>query len=120
MSITTIHPIALEKIKLFESKAAMLSALPSGKIKTIKVGNEKYAAVVLQENLHFFEYGCPHMGYPLFQAMTTPFGEISCPWHNYQFSLTNGEERNKRCRPLRRFKVSIDQDGIFVELPTKS
>ena len=95
----------------------MNKALPANTIKNIKIGKTRYSAVVIHGKLHFMEYGCPHMGYPLFQAVATPYNEITCPWHNYRFSLETGLEIQQRCRPLRRYPVEINSQGVFVLIP---
>ncbi len=112
--------LVTEKVKLFESERSMKDVLPANEIKTIRIGKDRYSAVLLNGQLHFMEYGCPHMGYPLFQAVATPFNEISCPWHNYRFNLETGIESNQRCRPLKRYEVIIDTAGVSVMLPKQS
>lgn len=43
---------------------------------------------------------CPHMLGPLDQAAIDGDGQITCPWHAYQFALDDGAEAKGRCGAL--------------------
>lgn len=61
---------------------------------------------------------CPHKGGPLSQGIVHG-KSVSCPLHNWNISLENGEafSPDKGCSPV--IQTQIKGDKIFVELPEK-
>jgi nitrite reductase/ring-hydroxylating ferredoxin subunit len=92
--------------RLFENKQKRIFRIGEAKIIIAYFKNEYYA----------FDYLCPHQKHPLKDAKVTAFGEVVCPLHEYRFSLEYGSESNHKCGPLKRFKLHIKSDGVYLEL----
>ncbi len=56
---------------------------------------------------------CPHMLGPLTSPRTED-GRVTCPWHGYSFSLSNGSEELSRCADLAVGRVVEDEAGNLV------
>ncbi len=105
------------EIILFPSLAHACKTLPNLEIKSIAVNKKQYGIVRVNEEVFVFEKQCPHADYDLTQGKVSPIGAIICPWHNYQFMLKNGEERELRCKSLVINKAYFkDGVGICCEL----
>jgi nitrite reductase (NADH) small subunit len=58
---------------------------------------------------------CPHQGGPLGKG--TLCGEVlSCPWHGWQFNVTNGQHQLNPRISQPRFSVRVDDGKILVNL----
>jgi nitrite reductase/ring-hydroxylating ferredoxin subunit len=56
---------------------------------------------------------CPHMLGPLL-SHDIEEGRVTCPWHGYSFSLSDGEETRSRCAALKVARVVEDEAGSLV------
>ncbi len=110
--------MSFQEIKLFDSIEEGLDITRNGAIKTIKIDDgTRYCLFQSGGKLKVSEFSCPHMGYPLNQGIITPFGEITCPWHNYRFDLRTGFESQNRCRDLKLVEVIVNKKGVFLKIP---
>jgi nitrite reductase/ring-hydroxylating ferredoxin subunit len=83
-----------------------LADLEQGAITEVRVGKLRAAATIHNDRVYVFQAGCPHRGGPLtrgaIRARVT--GErpgdmqldgerpvVTCPWHNFEYSLETGE-----------------------------
>ena len=90
---------------MFDSRAKAFKVLADRTIKKIKVGNKEFGISRFADDIYVFEVACPHAAYDLTAGKTSPFGTIVCSWHNYQFSLINGQEIENRCNKLKVVKA---------------
>jgi nitrite reductase/ring-hydroxylating ferredoxin subunit len=83
-----------------------LEELQSGAIREVRVGGLRAAAVLHDSRVYVFQAQCPHRGGPLTRGALRPrvtgerSGEmvldtehpvVTCPWHNFEYSLETGE-----------------------------
>lgn len=75
------------------------------------------SVLLVQNGGEFFaiEPTCPHYQGPLAEGLVAD-GTIRCPWHHACFDLRTGEALHAPAfDPLRRWKVSVRGDVVFVE-----
>lgn len=89
-----------EEVILFSDKKTFQKTLQEKGIIQIQYNQQKYCVTKVGQSVYVFEPKCPHFDYPLIQAKVNAFSKVVCPWHGYQFDLTNGEEQRHRCRAL--------------------
>jgi nitrite reductase/ring-hydroxylating ferredoxin subunit len=56
----------------------------------VTVGSETLALFNVGGTFHALSNQCPHRGGPLGQGFVDG-SEVSCPWHNWTFDVTTGE-----------------------------
>ncbi len=79
------------------------------------VGQDSVLLVRSDGEFFAIEPTCPHYGGPLIEGLVGG-GTIRCPWHHACFDLRTGEAlRAPAFDPLRRWKVSIRGDLVFVD-----
>lgn len=112
-----IHGMNLHK--LFDSREQAEWALPLGKPQKLRVAGREEGICLVRTRAGIFAVAdaCPHLGDSLSRGTTNYLNEVVCPWHSYRFSLTNGEECEKRTRRLPVYAVQIEPTGIFIQLP---
>jgi nitrite reductase/ring-hydroxylating ferredoxin subunit len=64
--------------------------LPPGKAAEVAVGGQPVALFNVRGTFHALAGRCPHRGGPLGQGYLDG-SRVSCPWHNYTFDVTTGE-----------------------------
>lgn len=68
--------------------------------------------------LYLIESNCPHRETPL-DIASIGDGTITCPMHNYQFSLRDGTvlaSTEEPCRPLRTFELVYEGKDVGILL----
>ncbi len=80
------------------------------------------ALFVVDGEIRAFEAFCPHMEGPLF-AGSIAGGIVTCPWHAWRYSLTDGARIDGECppsgpeaRPLVQYAVRTSTQGTVVLL----
>lgn len=66
--------------------------------------------------LHALDGVCPHAGGPLGQGQLDGC-VVTCPWHGWQFDVTNGQHCLTEAIRHGSLPVIIDGDDVLVELP---
>ncbi|MEQ8470267.1 MAG: Rieske 2Fe-2S domain-containing protein [Marinoscillum sp.] len=110
----------MEQIILFNSKSEMANKLQDRQIVQVLIDGQKFNLTRHGDQVIIFELKCPHFEYPLNQAKVNPFGEVVCPWHNYQFNLHSGEEKEDRCRNLWMKQATWNQESQCIIELTKA
>ncbi len=106
----------MPKVSLF-SRDELNDLLKPFEIKTIRIGEKRYCLGMSGNEFFLFDEECPHMGYRLENGKINPYDEITCPWHNYRFSLKTGIEDQLRCKKLRVYELFFEQDQLMANLP---
>ncbi|MDX1917713.1 MAG: Rieske 2Fe-2S domain-containing protein [Candidatus Caenarcaniphilales bacterium] len=93
---------------------AKLSELSITQGKAIKVKEHLIALFLLEDgSVYAIENSCPHIGAPLDNGIIEG-GELTCLWHGWTFSLSNGESTNCPGVRVTTFPVRIQGDLIFI------
>ena len=59
---------------------------------------------------------CPHRGAPLYEGFVRD-GYVTCPWHQWQFQLSDGACRNIPGARVKNYPVEIRDGAIWVDVP---
>lgn len=84
-------------------------------VRVFQLKDKKICIAKFKEEYFAFEQLCPHQKHPLNESVVTPFGEVVCPLHEYRFSLMYGEEAYDKCRPLKRYELFMNPEGVYLE-----
>jgi nitrite reductase (NADH) small subunit/3-phenylpropionate/trans-cinnamate dioxygenase ferredoxin subunit len=95
---------------------AKVSEIPPGTSKAITVG-EKTIAIFHRPDekwLAIDDY-CPHMGASLADGPVVD-DVVECPWHGWQFRLSDGKWVNNPKLSIGCYNVRIENDEVLVNL----
>lgn len=100
-----------------EFKVACVSDVAPGQGKEVLAGEQVVALYNVDGRFFALDGVCPHAGGPLAEGAISGT-VVTCPWHGWQFDVTNG----KNCLNPRIvhtcFPVRVVGDDILVEVPT--
>jgi len=96
-------------------RIAAVSDCPPGSAREFVVEDRIVALFNVDGEFHALDGVCPHQGGPLGQ------GElkgciITCPWHGWQFDVTNGQNQTSASLVHPSFTVKVGGEEIFVKL----
>ncbi len=113
-----IEPTSPAQHKLFDSLTEAEQALPLGKPQKLWVTGRTEAICLVRnwQGIYAVSDICPHLGESLSKGTTNYLNEVVCPWHNYRFSLVNGQECNNRTSNLNTYKIDLRPDGVYLLL----
>lgn len=95
-------------------KLANVDDVPEGKGIMVRAKDGSEIALFCHDGkIYALDNVCPHMGGPLGE------GElegciVTCPWHGWQFDVTNGECVNMPGDDAKTFKITIQNHEIFL------
>lgn len=97
-------------------KLANIEDIPFGKslIVAIPDGTE-IALFNVNGNIFAIDNACPHMGGPLGKGVLEGC-IVTCPWHDWQFDVTNGNCVNMPGDDARSISVEIRENEIFLRI----
>jgi NAD(P)H-dependent nitrite reductase small subunit len=81
----------------------------------IMVGETQVALFRTAEGLFALDNICPHRGAPLHEGFVSD-GQVTCPWHQWQFQLEDGRCRNIPGARVDSFPVEVRDGVIWVKL----
>jgi nitrite reductase (NADH) small subunit len=92
-----------------------VSDLPPGRAAEVTVGSQTVAVFNVGGTFHALSNRCPHRGGPLGQGFVDG-AEVSCPWHNWTFDVTTGENVAGPDLKVARYEVKVEDGHVFVKL----
>jgi nitrite reductase/ring-hydroxylating ferredoxin subunit len=97
-------------------RVASVADVPPGSAKEVMAGEQVVALFNVEGAFYALDGICPHAGGPLGEG-TLRGTIITCPWHGWQFDVTNGRNclNSKMCQP--QFPARIEGDDVLVEIP---
>jgi nitrite reductase/ring-hydroxylating ferredoxin subunit len=92
-----------------------VSAIPPGSAQSVSVAGRQIALFNVDGKFHAIDDMCPHAGAPLSQGSLRGC-IITCPWHGWDFDVTNGRMpgQDQDCQTV--YPVFVDGDKIEVEV----
>lgn len=109
-------PELLEEIMVTNRriKIANTSDIPQGQARKVTLENgEEIALFHVGEKFYALKNACPHQGGPL--SLGDIEGDtVVCPWHNWQFDLSDGTCIVGLAEGTTTYKIEIDQDSIYL------
>jgi nitrite reductase/ring-hydroxylating ferredoxin subunit len=98
-------------------KLANLKDLPEGKSLIVKAPDGKEIALFnVKGTIFALNNHCPHMGGPLGEGGLE--GKmVTCPWHGWQFDVTNGTCENMPGENVSCFQIEVVNGEILYRSP---
>jgi len=97
-------------------KAAAVSDIPPGRVKTVEVGDEDIALCNVGGQIYAIADVCTHDDGPLGEGYLLG-EEIECPRHGARFNVKSGEVKTlPAIIPIPTFDVRIEGDDILVDV----
>ena len=97
-----------------KTRVASLSEIAPGSAKEVTVGDQVVAVFNVDGTLYALDGICPHSGGPLAKGRLS--GQvITCPWHGWQFNVTNGHHCLAPRIKTRCVQVTVEGDDVFLE-----
>jgi nitrite reductase (NADH) small subunit len=92
-----------------------LAELPPGRAAEVTVAGQVVALFNVGGIVYALAGRCPHRGGPLGQGFLDG-PQISCPWHNWTFDVTSGENVASTDLKVPRFVVKVEDAQVYVKL----
>lgn len=90
--------------------------IPEGRPLRVKVYNRGILFCKEGDTIAVFEDRCPHQGLSMRHGVVLN-GKLVCPYHRYQFNLTDGAPNIRRCEPAMQVPFTV-KDGVVHVLYT--
>jgi nitrite reductase (NADH) small subunit len=97
------------------ARAIAVADLPPGRAAEVVVNGQAVALFNVGGTFHALAGRCPHRGGPLGQGFLDG-PRVSCPWHNYTFDVTTGENVVKADLKVARYEVKVEDGQVRVKL----
>ncbi len=97
-------------------KVAQVSDLPPGEGKVVEVEGQPIALFNVDGTFHAIHNTCLHRGGPLGEG-DLEGAVVTCPWHGWQYDVTNGTKVRNPDVKVASFEVQIEGSDVLVELP---
>jgi nitrite reductase (NADH) small subunit len=95
--------------------AVAVADLPPGRGAEVQVGGQAVALFNVGGTFHALAGHCPHRGGPLGEGFVDG-SRVSCPWHDYTFDVTTGENVVGADLKVERYEVKVEDGTVFVKL----
>jgi len=92
-----------------------LDDLAVGQSRCVQLGDLQVGLFRNGEGLFALDNLCPHRGAPLHDGFVTD-GQVTCPWHQWQFDLKDGHCRNIPGARVPAYAVEIRDGTIWINL----
>lgn len=92
-----------------------VAELPPGQAAEVKVGDKAVALFNVGGTFYALTNLCPHRGGPLGQGFVEG-SQVSCPWHNYTFDVTTGENVVNAELKVPCYDVKLEDGRVFVKV----
>jgi nitrite reductase (NADH) small subunit len=97
-------------------RAAKVAEIAPGTIHELEVGGKTIALANVAGKFHAIENACLHQGGPLGEGELEG-AVVTCPWHGWQFDLTNGKiVQNQSVPGVVCYEVEVAGEEILVNL----
>jgi nitrite reductase (NADH) small subunit len=96
-------------------KVAAKKDIPAGTGKVVRARDKDIALFQVQGQIYAVDNNCPHRAGPLGEG-TLEGNVITCPWHGWQFDVTDGQlVRNSSVKAVC-YPVKVQGEDVLVEL----
>lgn len=97
-------------------RVAAVGDVSPGSAKEVMADDQVVALINAAGTFHALDGVCPHAGGPLGEG-TLNGTTLTCPWHGWQFNVTNGQNCLNQRMTHTCFAVKVDGNDVLVELP---
>ncbi len=95
--------------------ALAVADLPPGQAREVTLEGQVIALFNVGGMYHALPGRCPHRGGPLGQGFVDG-PQVSCPWHNWTFDVTTGENVASPDLKISRLEVRVESGQVLVKL----
>jgi NAD(P)H-dependent nitrite reductase small subunit len=95
--------------------AVAAADVPRGGAVEVTVAGQAVAIFNVGGTFHALANRCPHRGGPLGQGFVEG-SQVSCPWHNYTFDVTTGENVASTDLKVRCYPVKVEDGQVYVKV----
>jgi nitrite reductase/ring-hydroxylating ferredoxin subunit len=95
--------------------AIAVAELPPGRAAEVLLRGRTIALFNVDGTFHALDGRCPHRGGPLGEGFLDG-SRVSCPWHNYTFDVTTGDNVASPDLKVARYEVKVEDGRVFVKL----
>jgi nitrite reductase (NADH) small subunit len=95
--------------------ALKLGDIPVGQSRCLEFGSLQVGLFRHAEGIFAIDNICPHRGAPLHEGMVSD-GQVTCPWHQWQFQLKDGVCRNIPNIQIPTYAVEVRDGAIWIDL----
>jgi nitrite reductase (NADH) small subunit/3-phenylpropionate/trans-cinnamate dioxygenase ferredoxin subunit len=95
--------------------ALAVADLPPGQAREVTLDGQVIAIFNVGGVFHALPNRCPHRGGPLGQGFLDG-AQVSCPWHNWTFDVTTGENVASPDLKVPRLEVKVEDGRVLVRL----
>jgi nitrite reductase (NADH) small subunit len=92
-----------------------VASLPPGQAAEVTVDGQTVAVFNVDGTFHALAGRCPHRGGPLGQGFLDG-SQVSCPWHNWTFDVTTGENVASADLKVPRYEMRVENGQVYVRL----
>ena len=96
-------------------KVAIKSDVPPGGCLSVDADGLTVALFNVDGTIHAIDNNCAHQGGPLGEGFLEG-KTVTCPWHGWQYDVTNGECTTGPGISVQRFNVKTEGDDVLVQL----
>ncbi|MBV9867910.1 MAG: nitrite reductase small subunit NirD [Abitibacteriaceae bacterium] len=94
---------------------AQCESLSDGVGECVRIGNKQIALFRLGEEFYAIDNECPHSGGPLCDGFTEGH-KVMCPWHCWEFNITNGECLTVAGFDVESYPVRIENGTVQIQI----
>src|ERR1700761_9687475 len=99
--------------------AGTLDDLWEGEVRGVNVGGVDVVLCNVDGELFAYEDRCPHLANPLSHGVLN-HDTLRCAAHEWEFDARTGQGVNPQAAHLKPFPVRLDDDRIFIQIPSES
>ena len=92
-----------------------LEEIPVGESRCVKLGDAQVGLFHQKEGLFAIDNLCPHRQAPLHEGFVSD-GQVTCPWHQWQFQLDDGVCRNIPKVQIATYMVEVRDGTVWIDL----
>ena len=90
--------------------------IPDGERRILQVGDISVGVFHHEGQWYAMQNSCLHRGGPVCTG-TLEGNTLTCPWHGYQYDVTNGQLLLDRHAKLPTYRVELRGDQVYVHIP---
>ena len=99
-----------------QHRVARIDEIEAGSGKEVVAGGRVIALFNVDGEFRAIDGICAHAGGPLGKGQLNG-SVVTCPWHGWQYDLSNGQHCLTPTIGQQSFAVTIDGDDILIEIP---
>lgn len=98
-----------------KARVAGVAEVAEGEGRVVEVEGRTLALFNVGGTFYAIDNTCPHRGGPLGEGDVED-RIVTCPWHAWRWDVTTGRNANNPAVTVSCYPVSVERDGVFVEL----